>query len=102
MVGWNWCRREGVLNLKEIEKGMGFGTAVAKFAVECNSRAEEAFHVQTGEHGISLPDPVAIAVALDQSTVTSSSGHLWDVETGSAWKRRRTLVERLDGVAAVR
>src|SRR5260370_1067387 len=96
MVGWNWCRREGVLNLKEIEKGMGFGTVVAKFAIECNSRAQEAFHVQTGEHGISLPDPVAMAVALDESIVTSSSEHLWDVETGSELTRGMTVVDRLN------
>src|ERR1700741_5366237 len=62
MVGWHLCRGEAVLNLKEIEKVLGFGTPVAKFAIECNSRAQEAFHVQTGEHGISLPDPVAMAV----------------------------------------
>src|SRR5258708_26317088 len=69
---------------------------MAKFAIECNSRAQEAFHVQTGEHGISLPDPVAMAVALDESIVTSSSEHLWDVETGSELTRGMTVVDRLN------
>jgi purine nucleosidase len=96
MVGWHLCRREAVLNLNEIEKVMGFGTAVAKFAIECNSRAQEAFHVQTGEHGISLPDPVAMAVALDESIVTSSSEHFWDVETESELTRGMTVVDRLN------
>src|SRR5258707_3295099 len=96
MVGWHLCRGEAVLNLKEIEKVMGFGTAAAKFAIECNGRAQEAFHVQTGEHGISLPDPVAVAVALDESIVTSSSEHLWDVETGSELTRGMTVVDRLN------
>jgi len=90
------CRGEAVLNLKEIEKVMGFGTAVAKFAIECNSRAQEAFHVQTGEHGISLPDPVAMAVALDESIVTSASEHFWDVETESELTRGMTVVDRLN------
>jgi inosine-uridine nucleoside N-ribohydrolase len=96
IVGWHLCRGEAVLNLKEIEKVMGFGTAVGKFAIECNSRAQEAFHVQTGEHGISLPDPVAMAVALDGSVVTSESEHFWDVETESELTRGMTVVDRLN------
>ena len=95
MVGWHLCRGEAVLNLTDIEKVMGFGTAVGKFAIECNSRAQEAFHVQTGEHGISLPDPVAMAVALDPSIVTSASEHLWDVETESELTRGMNVVDRL-------
>jgi len=96
LVGWHLCRGEAVLNLKEIEKVMEFGTAVGKFAIECNSRAQEAFHVQTGEHGISLPDPVAMAVALDASIVTVASEHFWDVETESELTRGMTVVDRLN------
>jgi inosine-uridine nucleoside N-ribohydrolase len=96
MVGWHLCRGEAVLNLKEIEKVLGFGTAVGKFAIECNSRAQEAFRVQTGEHGISLPDPVAMAVALDAAIVTSASEHYWDVETESELTRGMTVVDRLN------
>ena len=96
MVGWHLCRGEAVLNLKEIETVLGFGTAVAKFAMECNSRAQEAFHEQTGEDGISLPDPVAMAVALDESIVTSASEHFWDVETESELTRGMTVVDRLN------
>jgi purine nucleosidase len=96
MVGWHLCRGEAVLNLKEIETVLGFGTAVGKFAIKCNSRAQEAFHVQTGEHGISLPDPVAMAVALDESIVTSASVHYWDVETESELTRGMTVVDRLN------
>ena len=96
IVGWHLCRGEAVLNLKEIEKVMGFQTAVAEFAIESNSGAQEAFHVQTGEHGISLPDPVAMAVALDASIVTSESEHFWDVETESELTRGMTVVDRLN------
>jgi purine nucleosidase len=99
MVGWHLCRGEAVLNVKEIEKVLGFGTPVAKFAIECNSRAQEAFHVQTGEHGISLPDPVAMAVALNESIVTSVSEHFWDVETNSELTLGMTVVDRLNVVA---
>ena len=43
------------------------GTELANFAVECNSTARKAFRTQTGEDGISLPDPVAMSIALDPS-----------------------------------
>jgi purine nucleosidase len=99
MVGWHLCRGGAVLKLKEIEKVMRLGTAVAKFAIECNSRAQEAFHLQTGEHGISLPDPVAMAVALDASIVTSASEHFWDVETESELTQGMTVVDRLNVAA---
>ncbi len=96
MVGWHLCRGEAVLDLKDIERVLGLGTAVAKFAVECNSWAQEAYLVQTGEHGISLPDPVAMTVALERSVVTWESEHFWDVETESELTRGMTVVDRLN------
>jgi purine nucleosidase len=96
MVGWHLCRGKAALNLEEIEKVLGFGTPVAKFAIECNSRAKEAYFVQTGEHGISLPDPVAMAVALEERVVTLASEHHWEVETESELTRGMTVVDRLN------
>jgi purine nucleosidase len=95
MVGWHLCRGPAVLNLGDIERVLGLRTVVAKFAVECNSRAQQAYLVQTGEHGISLPDPVAMTVALQPEVVTSASQHLWDVETESELTRGMTVVDRL-------
>src|SRR5215472_7201065 len=96
MVGWHLCRGEAALNLEEIEKVLGFATPAAKFAIACNSRAQEAYFMQTGEHGISLPDPVAMAVALEERVVTSASAHYWDVETESELTRGMTVVDRLN------
>jgi len=96
MVGWHLSLGEAALNSEEIEKVLGFGTEVAKFAIECNNRAQEAFFVQTGARGISLPDPVAMAVALEENVVTSASDHYWDVETESELTRGMTVVDRLN------
>jgi purine nucleosidase len=96
LVGWHLCRDEAVVNPSDIQQVLSFGTPVAKFAMECNSRAQEAFLEQTGEHGISLPDPVAMAVALDPSIVTSQSEHFVDVETESELTRGMTVVDRLN------
>jgi purine nucleosidase len=96
LVGWHLCRGEAALNPSDIRQVLDFGTPVARFAIECNSRAQEAYLEQTGEHGISLPDPVAMAVALDPSIVTSQSQHFLDVETQSELTRGMTVVDRLN------
>ena len=96
LVGWHLCRGEAVANPADIEKILAFNTSVAKFAIECNSRGQEAFLEQTGEHGISLPDPVAMAIALDPSIVTSQSQHFLEIETHSELTRGMTVVDRLN------
>jgi purine nucleosidase len=96
LIGWHLCRGEAVLNSFEIQKVLRFDTPVAKFAIECNSRAQQAFLEQSGEHGISLPDPVAMAIALEPSIATSQSEHFVDIETQSELTRGMTVVDRLN------
>ncbi len=96
LVGWHLCRGEALLRPADIEHVLAIGTPVAKFSIECNSAGQQAIFVQTGEHGISLPDPVAMAVALDPSIVTSQSEHFVDVETHSELTRGMTVVDRLN------
>src|SRR2546425_2578783 len=83
LVGWHLCRGDAALNPDDIKHVLSFGTPQAHFAIECNSRAQEAYLEQTGEHGISLPDPVAMAIALDPTIATQQSENYVDVETSS-------------------
>lgn len=98
-VGWHLCRGEGALNGAEIQLVLSFGTPLAQFAIECNSFAQDAYLRQTGEHGISLPDPVAMAVALHPSMVTSQSEHFLMIETQSELTRGMTVVDKLNVAA---
>ena len=98
LVGWQLCRGEAVLNAADIEHVLSLGTPRAKFAVECNSRAMEAYRIQTGENGISLPDPVAMCIALDPSICTETARHYVDVEAASELTRGMTVVDRLNVV----
>ncbi len=75
LVGWQLSRAEAVLRDRDIAHIQGFKTDLARFAIECNSRAREAYKIQTGEDGISLPDPVAMCIALDPSVGTEWSEH---------------------------
>ena len=96
LVGWHLCRSSAVLTPTEIQQVLSYKNPVATFAIECNSRAIAAFHEQTGERGLSLPDPVAMAVAIDPSLVTSHSDHFLDIETQSELTRGMTVVDRLN------
>jgi purine nucleosidase len=96
LIGWHLSRGESVLNQREIESIEAFKTELAHFAIECNSHARRAYKVQTGEDGISLPDPIAMCLALNPSVGTSWSEHYLDVETHSDLMRGMTVVDRLN------
>ncbi|MGH9544365.1 MAG: nucleoside hydrolase [Terriglobales bacterium] len=99
LVGWQTCRGDAVLNEADIARVLGFNNDLARFAIECNSRAREAYREQTGEDGISLPDPVAMSLALDPTVGNEWSEHYLDVETRSELTRGMTVVDRLNVAA---
>ena len=99
LVGWQTSRGESVLDEADITRIQGFNNPVARFAIECNSRAREAYKEQTGEDGISLPDPVAMSIALDPTVGIQWSEHYVDVETCSELTRGMTVVDRLNVAA---
>ena len=96
MIGWHVSRGASVLTDEEIAAIEALGTAKARFAIETNSRAREAYHTQTGETGLSLADPTAMAVALDRSIGLSWSRHRVAIECASELTRGMTVVDRLN------
>jgi purine nucleosidase len=99
LIGWQLCRGDAVLCPADITRIEGLNTKVAHFAIECNSHARAAYKIQTSEDGISLPDPVAMCVALDPTVGTDWSDHHVDVETQSELTRGMTIVDRLNVAA---
>ena len=99
LVGWHLCRGDAVVCEDDMARILGFNTQLAKFAIECNSHARTAYKVQTGEDGISLPDPVAMSIALDPTIGAEWSEHYLDVETQSELTRGMTVVDRLNVAA---
>ena len=96
LVGWHLCRGPAALDRDDIAAARALRTAAADFAVDCNATAAAAYHRQTGEHGISLPDPVAMAVALDPAgVVTAASDHAVRVEGHGDLTRGQTVVDQL-------
>ena len=98
MVGWELCRGAACLNEADIARCRAIGTPRAHFAVDCNLRAKDANRSLFGESGIGLPDPTAMAVALDPGVATRKSRHAVDVECEGTLTRGMTVVDQLDVV----
>jgi purine nucleosidase len=96
MVGWQLSQGPAVLNAADIDFVLRLNTERARFAIDCNHRTREAHRQETGEDGIELPDPVAMALALDPGLATEASQHYVDVETHSELTRGMTIVDRLN------
>src|SRR6266404_8990754 len=96
MVGWQLCCGDAVLHQQDIDRVLALNNPIAEFAIRSNSTAAQAFFTQTGQRGISLPDPVAMGIALNPALCTSSSKHYVQIEVGSELTRGMTVVDRLD------
>jgi purine nucleosidase len=98
LIGWHLSRGTAVVNKVEIQELLAMKTPFADFAVRSNDTALQAFQRQTGEEGIALPDPVAMAILLDPSLATEAGNHYIDVQVDSGLTRGMSVVDRL-GVA---
>jgi purine nucleosidase len=96
MIGWELCRGAAMLDPDEMAEIRAIGTPLAEFAIDCNRRAFEATVSQLGERGLALPDPVAMAVALDPAICTRKSRHAVEIETQSELTRGMTVVDQLN------
>ncbi len=99
MIGWHLSRFDAVLNEREIQEVLALETPLAEFAIRANSTAAAAYYKQTGEKGISLPDPVAMAVLLEPKLKLEVSRHRVAIECNSDLTRGMTVVDRLDVAA---
>ena len=98
MVGWELCRGAANLDDEDIARIRALDTSLARFTLGCNAKALEANRDSYHEPGIALPDPVAMAVALDPEVVTRKSRHAVDVECEGVLTRGMTVVDQLDAV----
>ena len=94
MVGWELCRGEANLTEEEMELAYSFKTEKADFTIDCNKHALDSSQNWLGDPGLGLPDPVAMAVALNPAVTTKVSRHnVQVVIDGPA--RGMTIVDQL-------
>jgi purine nucleosidase len=99
LVGWQHSRGDAVIDGGEMEEILAFKTKFAEFAIRSNDTAATAYQLQTGEEGVALPDPTAMAILLDPALALVASDHYIDVQVDSGITRGISVVDRL-GVAA--
>lgn len=96
LVGWQLCRGDANLNAADVARVRALNTPLAHFAIDINRTAMRSNRTQCGEDGIPLPDPVAMAVALDRTVATRVGRHKVEVECASDLTRGMTVVDRLN------
>ena len=97
MVGIEICRGEANLNGEEMRYYKEeIDTLLSHFTIDCNSTAAQVNEDWLGEAGIGLPDPIAMAIALDPQLCTRSSKHHVEIECEGTFTRGMTIVDELN------
>lgn len=97
MVGWELCRGEANLSDADMRyMKEQINTPLAHFSIDCNASAIRANRTWLGDPALPLPDPVAMAIAIDPTICTQSSLHYVDVECEGIFTRGMTVVDQLD------
>jgi inosine-uridine nucleoside N-ribohydrolase len=95
MIGWEHCRGASALNKGDMDRVRAIGTKFAHFTLDCNKSALKASTEWTHEPGLTLPDPVAISIALDPNICTRRSRHHVEIEIASEITRGMTVVDEI-------
>jgi purine nucleosidase len=95
MVGWELCRGDANLTDEEMRHCKEtINTPLSNFAIDCNYSALKANREWLGDPGLGLPDPVAMAVAIDPTICTRKSKHYVEVECDGTYTRGMTVVDQ--------
>lgn len=93
MIGHEHSLHDSVLTQEELDELRMLGP-LAALAVDCNAAAFRASTEWLREPGLTQPDPVAMAVALDPTICTIRERCYVEVETRSELTRGMTVVDR--------
>jgi purine nucleosidase len=95
MVGWDISIESAVFDPKEAERLRAIGTPLAKFCVDIQKALNNFALTKTKLAGFDLPDPIAMAVALDPSIATKTQRSHVEIETLSDLTLGQTVVDHL-------
>jgi purine nucleosidase len=100
MVGWELCRGEANLSDADMRYCRDVvNTPLSHFAIDCNKSAIAANREWLGDPALPLPDPVAMAIAIDPTICTRRSKHYVEVECEGVYTRGMTVVDERNIVA---
>ncbi len=94
-VGWDISRTEAVVTPQESAIIRSLGTERASFSVDIQRVLEKFCAEETHLNGFDLPDPIAMAYAIDTSVATEAHHWYLAAETGSALTRGMVVMDTL-------
>jgi purine nucleosidase len=94
-VGWDISRTEAVVTPQESAMIRSLGTERANFSVDIQRVLEKFCAEETHLNGFDLPDPIAMAYAIDTSVATEAHHWYLAAETGSALTRGMVVMDTL-------
>lgn len=96
MVGWELCRGDANLTEEEMRYYKeDIDTPLSHFTIDCNAHALHVNQNWLGDPGIGLPDPVAMAIALEPEICTRKSKHYVAIDCEGLLTRGMTIVDQL-------
>ena len=95
MVGWDISRTYAVLGLKDGAALRAIGTPLAHFCIDIQRTVQQFALTTTLLDGFDLPDPIAMAVALDPTVAIGTQRCFVAIETQSDLCRGQSVVDRL-------
>lgn len=95
MVGWDISREYAVFGPEDSARLRGIGTPLAELCVDIQRVLNAWARENTRLAGFDLPDPIAMAVALDPAVAAETRRLFIAVETDGAWGRGQTVVDHL-------
>jgi purine nucleosidase len=95
MVGWDISRTYAVMESADRDALRAIDTPLARFCMDIQGTVEQFALSTTQLKGFDLPDPIAMAVALDPALATRTQRCLVEIETASSLCRGQSVVDHL-------
>jgi purine nucleosidase len=93
MVGWDISRTHATFNKEQTAALRGIGSPLAEFSVDIQATLIDFARNQSNLPGFDLPDPIAMAIALQPDVATESKKLYVAVEAGSELCRGQSVVD---------
>jgi purine nucleosidase len=95
MVGWDISYTYAVLGPEGSAAVRAIGTPLAHFCIDIQKTVEQFVRTTTRLDGFDLPDPIAMAIALDPTVATVTQRRFVAIETQSNLCRGQSVVDHL-------
>ncbi len=93
MIGWDISRKYAVFEEDDVAAIKAFNTPLADFTVDIQGTVFEMVTTELGLTGFDFPDPIAMAVALDNAVIAESDTYAVTVDTSTGPSRGQTLID---------